>query len=474
MLACMAFLLAGCATNPVTGKREFTLVSSEQELAMGREGHAAVMSEFGVCDDPALQAYVDSIGQALARVSHLPALQWHFTVLDDPLVNAFALPGGYIYVTRGILAHMNSEAQLAGVLGHEIGHVTARHSAQRATQQQLTGLGVSLAGIFSGSFQRYSREAQQALGLLLLKFSRDQENESDRLGVDYAVKAGWDPREIPGTYRTLRRHSERAGQQPLGFLSTHPDPGDREVRTRELANEAAAGRSGLRVEGRSFLRRIEGVTFGVDPRHGYFEGTHFYHPQLDFEMVFPKGWQTRNTRAAVLAASPNERALMQLSLVDAKNASPEAYVRSLLADGRVSDARGGSEAIHGAPAWVGRLTVRTDDGNEGTLLAAYVRRGEHMFQIVGRTAVVGAEDEQTVLASIRTLGSIRDALNRDRKPDRVMLASAPAAGSLSDQLAKMGPHAIEAEDCGVLNDLELDETVLKGQILKVVRPSGRR
>src|SRR5438445_6288474 len=125
----------GCATNPVTGKRQFSLVTPQQELQMGTEGNKAVLEEYGAYDDPKLAAYVDSVGLALARVSHLPNLEWHFTVIDDPAVNAFALPGGYIYITRGILAHLNSEAQLAGVLGHEIGHVTARHSAQQATQQ---------------------------------------------------------------------------------------------------------------------------------------------------------------------------------------------------------------------------------------------------------------------------------------------------------------------------------------------------
>ena len=152
-------LAAGCAKNPVTGKRELTLVSSDQELQMGREGHQAIVAEYGIYDDPAITAYVDSIGHRLARVSHLPNLEWHFTVLDDPVVNAFALPGGYIYITRGILAYLNSEAQLAGVLGHEIGHVTARHSAKQVTNQTLAGLGLGVATVFSKTFSRYSQAA---------------------------------------------------------------------------------------------------------------------------------------------------------------------------------------------------------------------------------------------------------------------------------------------------------------------------
>ena len=190
LLALPTALVVSCATNPVTGKREFSLVTADQEIAMGKEGYPAVVAEYGLYDDPALAAYVNGIGQKLAKVSEMPTLQWHFTVLDDPTVNAFAMPGGYIYITRGILAHLESEAQLAGVMGHEIGHVTARHSAKQITQQQLTGLGLGLAGAFSESFRQYSGAASQALGLLMLKYGRDDENQSDDLGVRYTTAAG--------------------------------------------------------------------------------------------------------------------------------------------------------------------------------------------------------------------------------------------------------------------------------------------
>ena len=154
----------GCAINPATGKREFSLVSSQQEVEMGRESHPAILAEYGVYDDPVLQAKVDSIGWALARKSELPDLDWHFTVLDDPIVNAFALPGGYIYVTRGILAHLGSDAQLAGVLGHEIGHVTARHSAQRMTYQQLAGIGSASRASRRRSSRATARSRNRASG----------------------------------------------------------------------------------------------------------------------------------------------------------------------------------------------------------------------------------------------------------------------------------------------------------------------
>jgi predicted Zn-dependent protease len=213
----LAVLAAGCAVNPATGRREFTLVSAGQELAIGQEGYGATVAEYGEYDDPALAAYVDTVGLRLARASERPDLDWHFTVLDDPMVNAFAMPGGYIYVTRGILAHLNSEAQLAGVLGHEIGHVTARHSAKQITQQQIAGLGLAVAGAYSATFQQYSGTAQQALGLLMLKYSRDDETQADELGIRYATAAGYDPREIPATYAMLKRVSQRGGGRAEAF-----------------------------------------------------------------------------------------------------------------------------------------------------------------------------------------------------------------------------------------------------------------
>src|SRR5499426_733650 len=186
-VAALAWAAAGCAVNPATGKKEFTLVTPAQEAAMGREGYSAAIAEYGLYDDASVSAYVDSVGRKVAAASEQPTLPWRFTVLDDPVVNAFAMPGGYIYVTRGLLAHMQSEAQLAGVLGHEIGHVTARHSARQITQQQLAGLGLGIASALSSTVQQYSQAAQTALGLVFLKYGRDDETQADELGVAYAT-----------------------------------------------------------------------------------------------------------------------------------------------------------------------------------------------------------------------------------------------------------------------------------------------
>ena len=471
-----ASLLAGCATNPVTGRREFTLVTPEQEAAIGKEGYPAAIAEYGLYDDRVLAAFVDSVGQRVGRVSDLPNQKWTFTVLDDPAVNAFAMPGGYIFITRGILAYLESEAQLAGVLGHEIGHVTARHSAKQITQQQLAGLGLGLASVFSETFRNYGGAAQQALGLLMLKYSRDDETQADALGIRYSTAAGYDPREVPRTYATLARISERAGQRLPAFLSTHPDPGDREQRTTTLAAQAAQGKSGLIVHGREMLQREDGLVFGEDPRQGYFEAGRYYHPQLAFEMSFPAGWQTQNGRAAVTAVAPQNAGVMQLSMApNAGNLGPEDYVAALARDGRIASSSGGSESIGGWPAWVGRVTVPGANGAAAkTLVAAFVRNARDLFQFLGQTAAVGDAYESAIFASIRTLRRLQDPARANPTPARIRLVRAPVSGTFTDVFARLGSAGLTLEEAAILNAVEPTQNVNAGEMIKVVDPDHRR
>ncbi|HEY2953744.1 MAG TPA: M48 family metalloprotease [Candidatus Eisenbacteria bacterium] len=472
LLLLVAALAASCATNPVTGRREISLVSPERELQIGREGHDAIVAEYGLYDDSAVAAYVDSVGQSLARISHLPALKWTFSVLDDPTVNAFATPGGYVYITRGILAHLNSEAQLAGVLGHEIGHVTSRHTAQRITQQEIAGVGLSLAGALSEGFRRYGDAAQTALGVLMLKYSRDDENQADELGVEYSTKAGYDPREIPGTYVMLKRVGERAGQRLPAFLSTHPDPGDREERTRQLAGEAAAGKTGLLVRGRSYIQRLDHMVFGRDPRQGYFEGDRYYHPQMAFTLTLPSGWQRNDTHSSVTAAPSGSRAVMQLSLAtDAGTFSAGGYARYLVRTGRVLDAAGAPESFDGLEAWMGRLEVKVSDGTFVSLATAFYRLGpDRMIQILGRGGEPGDEDEKAIVASMRSFRQLVDRSRLSASPDRVKVVKVPTGGRLEAVLPGFGRQALDGAGTSILNNLQLDEEVRPGELLKVVEP----
>jgi predicted Zn-dependent protease len=473
-LVLLAVVVSGCAINPVTGRSELSLVSPQQELAIGSEGYKAVAAEYGFYADATLQAYVDQVGQKVAKVSHQPNLAWHFTVLDDPAVNAFAMPGGYIYVTRGILAHMNSEAQLAGVLGHEIGHVTSRHSASQITQQQLYGLGLGVASIFSQTVAKYGDLAQQGLSLLFLKYSRDDEREADELSVSYAAAAGYDPREIPPTYEMLQRLGEGSGSRLPSFLSTHPDPGDRVNTTTALAQQAMRGKSNLVVNGRAYVQRLDGLAFGEDPRQGYFVGDVLYHPTLRFQMALPAGWRHQNSRAAVASQEPGQKAVMQLSLANAGTLTPEAFAQQLVTAGKVASAQGRSETIDGKPAWVGRLSVPQEGGVAVVMTAGWIRRADaHMFQVLGRSQQPGDADDTKILASLRSIRTLSDAARINVTSDQVKVANVSATGTLQATLQKLGAAQAQYATDALINGLELDETVRAGTLLKWIVP-GRR
>lgn len=462
----------GCATNPVSGKREFTLVSGAQEEQIGREGFPAVKAEYGLYDHNSLAALVNTVGQKLAAVSHTPDLQWHFTLLDDPTVNAFAMPGGYIYITRGILVHLNSEAQLAGVLGHEIGHVTARHSASQITKQQVAGLGLGLASAFSEGFRRYSQGAETALSLLFLKYGRDDENQADELGIEYATKAGYDPREIPSTYAMLKRISDSGGERMPEFLSTHPDPGNREARTAELARAAAAGKTGLIIRERDYIQSLDGAIYGADPRQGYFTGSTYYHPQLEFQITMPSGWLNQDSRSAVMAGEPNQKASMQLTLANAGDRSPSAFVEELVRSQKVSGADGRAETIGGFAAWVGRLSATTQQGTQAIMVAVFIRKApDQMFQILGQSATTGDANEDQVIASARSFRRLTDSSKLNVAPAVVRVITVPTSGTFATVVQSQGTLAAPIDKIAILNNADTGATVAKGQSLKIVTAS---
>ncbi len=462
----------GCAVNPATGKRQISLVSTNRELEMGREADPAIMAEYGVYDDPATQTYVDSIGKKLGRVSHLPHMQWHFRVLDSPVVNAFALPGGYVYITRGIMAYVSSEAQLAGILGHEIAHVTARHSAQQMTQQQIAGIGLLAGAIFVDAFRPYSGLAQQGLGLLFLKHSRDHETQADELGIQYALKAGYDPRSIPATYATLKRISDRSGSTLPNFLSTHPDPGDREVRTTQLAQAAAGGAPrGLVVGDTAYRRRIEGVVFGDDPRQGYFEVNRFYHPGFGFQLIFPDGWKTENQPSAVIAQGSSGAMQMRLGTTRDTTVTPERYVDSLRVRGAIADAAGRSERFRDYAAWVGNVTATTDEGQR-QYAAGFVRiRGGMFLEFLGRGGDQVAIEQ--IYASIRSVAALRDPAKLNVQANRLSIRPAKASASFATVWTQYPNQAITLEDAAVLNGARTTTSFTQGAPVKIVPKAPR-
>src|SRR5947199_106687 len=312
--ALAAGLVSGCATNPATGARQLMLISESQEIAMGHDYDKQVVASIGLYPDSGLQRYLQQFGTRLAATSERPNLAWTFRVGDDPVVNAFALPGGFIYVTRGIFAHLNSEAELAGVVGHEIGHVTARHSVSQLSKQQLAQLGLAVGTIASPEFEQFAGLASQALGVLFLKYSRDAESQADELGLRYLRRGNYDPREMPHVFEMLDRVSQaQGGGRVPQWLATHPNPENRRGR---IEQEIAAGPqtfAGTAVNRESYLQRLDGLVFGANPREGYFKGSQFFHPELRIRMTFPDGWTMSNGKEAVVAVSPQQDAMVEVA-----------------------------------------------------------------------------------------------------------------------------------------------------------------
>lgn len=332
-------LTSACSTNPVSGEPELVIVSPEEERTQGKEAHEAVLEQYAVYTRPALQAYVERVGQRLAAVSHLPNLTYRFTVLDSTEINAFALPGGYVYVTRGLLACMNSEAELAGVLGHEIGHITARHSARQQTNALFTqlSLGVLAAAVPQAGF--VGRQTASVLAdVLVLGYGREHELEADGLGAEYLDRAGYDPAammsvlKVLAAQKALNEKLAKAEGRPVrayhGLFSTHPSSDTRlaEAIARPAPKAGTTRELGVDV----YLDAIDGMAFGDDPAHGVVEKTRLLHPALDIAVEFPRGWSVRNEARRVVASDPKGSAELQLGVVDARQMDdPQAVLRRL-------------------------------------------------------------------------------------------------------------------------------------------------
>jgi predicted Zn-dependent protease len=467
-LVLAASLSSGCAVNPATGQRQLMLVSESQEIAMGQQADPGISAMFGLYDDPELQAYVTRLGDSLAASSERPHLPWTFRVVDDPIVNAFALPGGFIYVSRGIMAHFNSEAQLASVLGHEIGHVTARHSASQMSEQQLAQLGlVAGAVIVPDVAARYGVIAQQALGILFLKFSRDDERQADMLGFRYMTRVGYDPNEMPEVFAMLGRVTEAGGGRGLPvWLSTHPDPGDREQRIETLIAESGQDFSGATVGERSYLLRLHGLVYGENPREGFFRGQTFLHPDLAFQITFPSGWQTVNQKTAVIAQSPNEDAILQLTLAEGAS-SPVDAAREFAAQEGVSAAAVQPGIIGGFPSATAAFAAETE---QGVLRGAvtFVQYGDYIYRLLAfATSSAWSNYQQTAANSVASFARLTDQTALSVQPLRLSIIELPQAMTI-EAFNQRYPSPITVEQLAILNQVELGARMPSGTLVKRV------
>ncbi len=285
------------------------LISEAQEIAIGKKSDAEIREEYSVYKFRDLNDYVSSVGKNLLKYVHRKNLKYKFTILDTPVVNAFAIPGGYVYVTRGILAYLNNEAQLASVLGHELGHVNARHSANMISKQILFNIGLGIGYAVSKDFRQYAGLVAIGGNLLFLKFSRNDEYQADSLGVEYATEAGYDTHEMAKFFETLEKLSHKQHYSLPEFLSTHPSPPHRIKKVLTLTEEweKKVKRKHFIIGKKRYLMHIDGILFGKDRRNGYIEDNHYYHPNLRFTFDFPEGWKLTDTKRFILITNKKNK-----------------------------------------------------------------------------------------------------------------------------------------------------------------------
>lgn len=465
-----AAVVAACSVNPATGRRELTLIGQGQEIAMGREADGQISASLGLVEDAALQAYVRDLGLRLAAVSERPELPWSFKVVDDAAVNAFALPGGFIYVTRGILAHFDSEAELVGVLGHEIGHVTARHSVTQMSRQQVQQIGLGLGMILSEDVRRYGGVLSTGLGLLNLRYSRGDETESDELGARYMSRVGYDADALTGVFRMLAGVSGGGGRAPEWQL-THPHPENREARIRQVVS--GLGATPTVDDGRDrYLDRIQGMTFGENPREGYFRGALFLHPDLAFRIRFPEGWRTVNQRAAVAAVGPGDESVVVLEIAQGQSEAAAALRAFLEGEG----VTGGQPTQGVSPAGLrfasaGFTLAAGADTLRGQ--ATFVEHGGRVYRVLGMAARARWNDAMaaTVGTALGSFAPLTDAAVLAVRPWTLEIVTLAQAMTL-EEFHRRYPTPIPVEQSALLNRVEPHTTLPAGKRMK--RVAGER
>ncbi|MFG1690885.1 M48 family metalloprotease [Gemmatimonadota bacterium] len=470
-LLLLGVLLTGCAVNPATGRRQFSLIGTDQEIRMGREADQQIVAQMGLYDDGELQAYVDSIGRILAAGTEYPQLPWTFRILDDEIVNAFALPGGFIYVTRGILTHFNTEAELAGVLAHEIGHVTARHSASQMSRAQVLQLGLGVTMTLLPELQPYGQLAETTLQLLFLKYSRDNEREADALGFRYMTRARYDPRSLADVFTMLGRVSGGEGGRIPGWLATHPEPEDRRERMGEMVTGAGQDFSSFTVRRDPYLRSIDGIIFGANPREGFFEENLFYHPDLAFQLHFPPGWTTQNLRHAVQGMSAEEDALLVLEIAEGRD--PAAARDAFYRESGATLGRTWSERVGGLEAAWGEFTLTSESG---TLrgVGVYLLHQGTVCRILGVASNERwAAREGVVRSSMASFRRLEDRSILSIQPRLVEIVRLGESLSFQGYLQRF-PSSAPEETVSLVNQVEGNPSFPAGHLLKRLVGGGER
>lgn len=465
----MIVWVVACALNPVTGKRELMLLSSSDELAMGQQTDPHILQTYGKYENAELARYVNAIGKRLGSLSHQPNLAYSIQVLDSPVVNAFAVPGGYVYLTRGILAYFNDEAELAGVLAHEIGHIAARHSAQQYSKAQFAQLGLGLGSVLSKTFRKYAGVAQVGVELLFLSFSRSDEREADALGVEYSAKAGYDSDHMANMFVALERLNPGESQGGLpGWFSTHPNP---ENRIAAIHRDTQVWREKIQqtrfaVNRDQYLKQIDGLVFGEDPRQGYVEGHVFYHPELRFQFPVPAGWKLNNTASQVQMINQDQNAVILFSMAPEK--TPAAAAQAFVTESKAAVLKSESAKVNGMPAQRLVSDVTLEQGVI-RVMSYFIQKGQTVYVFLGYTEQGRFDGYSSVFnQTMGRFNNLTDSRKINVKPERLALMRTTTQGSLRQALGKFGVPNAKLEDMAILNGMKLDDAVPANTLLKVV------
>jgi predicted Zn-dependent protease len=458
-----------CAVNPVTGKREFMLLTENDEMALGQQTDQQVMETYGIYDDPELINYVTAIGTKMGKLTHRPTLNYSFKVLDTPVINAFAVPGGYVYFTRGILAYLNNEAEFAGVMAHELGHINARHSAVQYSRATLAQLGLGVGAMVSETFRKYAGLAQFGVGMLFLRFSRDNERQADALGVEYSSKAGYDSNNMASFFLTLERLYPSEDQSGLpGWFSTHPNPPDRIAAVKKDTQkwQSQLKLQQYNVNRNEFLTKVDGINFGEDPRHGYVEGNTFYHPELRIQFPVPSGWNLNNTPSQVQMFTQQQDAVMLFSM--ASESSPSAAASSFVTNSKAVVKSTEPIRVNGLSAHRVVSDITTEQGVI-SISSYFIQKDNKIYVFHGYT---GQPQFNNYLPSFnQTMGQFKnltDASKINVKPDRLVIKKTQRQGSLRSALQGFGVPQDKLEEIAIMNGMQLDDAVAANTLIKVV------
>lgn len=483
VIMALTLTAAGCAENPVSGQKDFVLMSEQDEIDMGRTAHPTILKQYRRLEDPALQAYVQELGERLAQKSHRSHLIYRFTVLDSTEVNAFALPGGYIYITRGLLAYLNSEAELAAVLGHELGHVTARHSVRQISASKATGLGLAIGSILVPELR--NQAAQDLFNVLgnawISGYGREHELESDRLGAEYLAASGYDPQamiKVIGVLKNqeifekqLAKEEGREARVYHGVFASHPD---NDTRLHEVVAKANALKTtpvphingGINRE--AFLKKIEGMTFGDGEQDGIRRANHFYHKDLGFALSFPVGWRVENLPDRLVARPPANDALLMVNTTDLNERMPPSeFMAKRLKIGQLTQ----GEPLHsnGLDGYTAIATVNTPFGRRPTRFSVMYFKNQ-AFLFVG-----SAKDEKTpnrydgdFLQTARSLHGLTDQELSLAKALRIKIIKASATTRYADLARTSNIQHHAEEQLRLLNDDYPSGEPTAGKQIKVV------